>query len=99
MTPEVKSAIRTLLIALGAFGVGKGWFTTEELGSYVDALVVVLVAGVGVWGVWAKRPKSGEAQQVAEKVAQDPSVAPNIVDLSRVPPVPVGTPPLDKAQS
>jgi hypothetical protein len=66
MGPEVLSAIRSLLIAVGAFAVGKGWVDAVGLETIVGGAVALLSA---VWGVYAKRPNSGEAQKIADKVA------------------------------
>lgn len=74
ISPEIKSSLRTLVAGIGSYAVGKGWITLEMLGMYSDAIVILIIAIVGGWGIWAKRPKSGEAQQVAQKVADDPDV-------------------------
>ncbi len=62
MSPELMSAIRTMLIALGGYAIGKDWFPLDAAGvaELAGALVLVLAA---LWGVWAKRPASSEAQR------------------------------------
>lgn len=75
MTPEVNSAIRTLLAAVLAFAAGKGWLSqSTDFGSLADAISVVGVALIGVWGVFAKRPVSTEAKQVAQNVNRQVSI-------------------------
>ena len=85
MTPEVNSAIRTVLAAVLAFAAGKGWIGQDtDFATLSNALAVVGVAAVTAWGVWAKRPKSSEAQQVAQNVQAtqtDANVPPS--DISR----------------
>jgi hypothetical protein len=76
LTPELLSAIRSLLIGLGGFGVGAGWFTSADLGKVSDAVVTIVVFGVAVWGVWAKRPQSTEARMIAGKVEVNPNTQP-----------------------
>lgn len=65
MTPEVQSAIRSLLIALGGFAVGHGWIDSTGLESIVGGLVTLAVT---IWGIYAKRPASTEAQTVSKNV-------------------------------
>lgn len=64
MTPELLGAIRMLLLAGGGFLVGKGWLDSAGL----EALVTVLMAAVAAWGIYAKRPRSKEAQKIAQNV-------------------------------
>jgi len=72
MTPEILSAIRSALIALGAFAVGKGWLDSAAL----ETIVAGIVAAVTAWGVYSKRPMSTEARQVAGKVEAHPTAEP-----------------------
>ena len=67
MSPEIASALRTLLIAAGGFAIGKGWVDVAGLEIIAGGLVAL---AAGAWGVWAKRPRSKEAKQVARKVRQ-----------------------------
>lgn len=72
MNPEILSAIRSVLIALGAYAVGKGWLDSAAL----DTIVGGIVAAVAAWGVYAKRPTSTEARIVAGKVVANPVAEP-----------------------
>lgn len=65
MTPEILSAVRSILIAGGAFVVGKGWVNAAGWDTIAGAVMVGVPA---LWGILAKRPTSSEAQAVAEKV-------------------------------
>jgi hypothetical protein len=69
LTPEVLGSIRMLLIAAGGFLVGKGWLDSAGL----DALVTVLMAAIAAWAIYAKRPRSAEAQQIAQNVVDSPT--------------------------
>jgi hypothetical protein len=55
MTPEQKQALlsvlRSILIAVGAYAVGKGWLTESVVAEAVPALIVVLTAA---WGAVEK---------------------------------------------
>lgn len=72
MTPEILSAIRSALIALGAFAVGKGWLDSAAL----ETIVAGIVAAVTAWGIYAKRPTSSEARMTAGKVEAHPTAEP-----------------------
>jgi uncharacterized membrane protein YccC len=76
MRPELASAIRTILIAVGAFAVGRGWLADTDMGVLADGLVSLAIAAVGVWGVYAKRPTSIEAQMIAGGVKKHPDAKP-----------------------
>lgn len=67
MTPELLSAIRSILLSLGAYAVGKGWLES----SVLDTAIVGIMGLVAAWGVYAKRPSSPEALVIAKRVNGD----------------------------
>jgi hypothetical protein len=77
MTPETRSALRSLLIAVGMFGVAKGWYDKEELETIVSNLIgfggAALTLFAAAWGIWSKRSSSKEAQVIAGRVIADPN--------------------------
>ena len=54
MKAAVQSAVRSVLIALGAYAVGKGWIGQGVVDQVVPALLILLGAG---WGVVDKLKK------------------------------------------
>lgn len=74
-SPSVNSSIRTLLIAVGAVGVSKGWWDQAGLETLVDHLIVfggaALAIGGAIWGIYAKRGASKEAQKIAATVNRE----------------------------
>jgi hypothetical protein len=54
---QVKSAIRSIVIAFGSFAVGRGWITTEQLSflgsdTFLMAIGAVVSLAAGAWGVY-----------------------------------------------
>lgn len=70
--PEVNTAIRTLLTVLGtSLFIKPGIMDAPQLEMIVGGVVVLLTLA---WSFWSKRSKSSEAQQIAQKVMDDPDV-------------------------
>jgi hypothetical protein len=80
LTPELSSALRSVLIAIGMLGVTKGWYDAAALGTLVDYIIgwggATLTLGAAAWGIYAKRASSTEAQKIAGKVQADPIAQP-----------------------
>jgi len=49
---QIFSALRSILLAGGAFAVGKGWVDNATMLAITGALVTLLTAG---WAVWLNR--------------------------------------------
>jgi hypothetical protein len=52
MTPDILSALRHVLTALGGFAIGKGWIESQALEPIVGGLLVLAAA---VWSAYERR--------------------------------------------
>lgn len=73
MTPEILSAFRSILIAIGSIFVTKGYVDTAALEAIAGGLLAVAAAA---WGIYSKRPTSTEARKTAGKVEAHPTAEP-----------------------
>jgi hypothetical protein len=71
MTPELLSALRSILIVAGGGLVTHGYVDDSGLQAIVGGILALAAAA---WGIWAKRPQSSEAQKVAQSVVDAPNV-------------------------
>ena len=54
-TTTLASALRTLLVAIGSFAVGRGWVEAENVEGIVTLAVTLGTAGYGVFKAYTRK--------------------------------------------
>lgn len=94
-TEQVKSAIRSIILALaagvGGYGVGKNWYSAEQLALFINSeffggvVVALITAGYGIFMNKSDRLQTAaagvnpESVTIAPKAIADASPASNVV--------------------